>query len=107
MTYEMSRQKATLSPEYQKAVQDAKEFGLVGAIITPLLTMLNQLPQSISGIMSANAQKQGVEKLKAEAQYSAANDLIQQIAKSQEMTISMFAKLFDSYLNTQRTAIRA
>lgn len=107
MTYEMSRQKATLSPEYQKAVQDAKEFGLAGAIITPLLTMLNQLPQSISGIMSANAQKQGVEKLKAEAQYSAANDLIQQIAKSQEMTISMFAKLFDSYLNTQRTAIRA
>ena len=103
--YDNSLHRATMSSEFKDAQHSAKKWELIGAITGPLLSMLNQLPQSISGIMNAEAQKQGVEKLKAENQYASANDLITGLVKTQDMIISIFAKIFDSYLSTQRQAM--
>ena len=104
-TYDRAIQRGTMSSEFKEAKHNAKTWELIATATSPLMTMLNQLPQSISGIMNAEAQKHGVEKLKAESQYASANDLIQGIIKSQDMVISMFAKIFDSYLSTQRQAM--
>lgn len=105
--YDRTLQRGMMSSEFKEAKHNAKTWELIATATSPLMTMLNQLPQSITGIMNADAQKYAVEKLKAEEQYTAFNELYGQLTKSQDMTIDMLTKVFESFLATQRTAIRA